>query len=136
MAHFARLDSDNKVINVHVVDNNWVLDGDGKESEAVGIKYLQDLYKTTDSFIQCSINATIRSVYPRIGDTYDVTNDWFEKPKPEIHESWVQNSSTGIWEPPFAPPAVTSKNEDWRWDEETQSYVDINPDNIPSSAEE
>jgi len=129
MAHFARLDSNSKVTDTYVVDNNWVLDGDGKESEAVGIKYLQDLYKTTDTFVQYSMTTRIRAIIPTIGDTYNVSKDRFESPQPPQCPSWVRNSSTGIWEPPVARPAVTSKNENWVWDETTQSYMDCNPDN-------
>ena len=129
MAHFARLDSNSKVTDTYVVDNNWVLDGDGKESEAVGIKYLQDLYKTTDTFVQYSMTTRIRAIIPTIGDTYNVSKDRFESPQPPQCPSWVRNSSTGIWEPPVARPAVTSKNENWVWDETTQSYMDCNPEN-------
>lgn len=129
MAHFARLDSNSKVTDTYVVDNNWVLGGDGKESEAVGIKYLQDLYKTTDTFVQYSMTTRIRAIIPTIGDTYNVSKDRFESPQPPQCPSWVRNSSTGIWEPPVARPAVTSKNENWVWDEKTQSYMDCNPEN-------
>ena len=135
MAHFARLDSNSKVTDTYVVDNNWVLDGDGKESEAVGIKYLQDLYKTTDTFVQYSMTTRIRVIIPGIGDTYNASKDRFEAPKPSQFPSWVQNSSTGIWEEPIARPPVTSKNENWGWVEETQSYVDCNPANNPSPEE-
>ena len=129
MAHFARLDSNSKVTDTYVVDNNWVLDSDSKESEAVGIKYLQDLYKTTDTFVQYSMTTRIRAIIPTIGDTYNVSKDRFESPQPPQCPSWVRNSSTGIWEPPVASQAVTSKNENWVWDETTQSYMDCNPDN-------
>ena len=129
MAHFARLDSNNRVLKVHVVDNNWVLDDDGNESETVGNQFLQNLYNTTDTFVQCSINATIRSFMPGKGDTYNPTEDRFETEQPEGFPSWVRNSSTGIWEPPTPKPAVTSADESWGWDEPTTSWVDCNPDN-------
>ena len=70
-----------------------------------------------------------RAIIPTIGDTYNVSKDRFESPQPPQCPSWVRNSSTGIWEPPVARPAVTSKNENWVWDEKTQSYMDCNPDN-------
>ena len=40
MAHFAKLDSSNKVIAVEVVDNVNLLDGNGDEQESIGIQYL------------------------------------------------------------------------------------------------
>ena len=131
MAHFARLDSDNKVVEVHVVDDNWVLDGDGKESEAVGVEYLRKVYNNTDVYVQCSYTRSIRSIYPSVGDSYNATKDRFEAPKPSQYPSFVQNSSTGIWEPPVAKPAVTDKKEYWGWDEENKKWVDWNDDSTP-----
>ena len=40
MAHFAKLDSNKKVIAVEVVDNSNLLDGNGDEQESIGIQYL------------------------------------------------------------------------------------------------
>ena len=45
MAHFARVDSNNVVIRVHVL-NNEVLMKDGEENEQQGIEFLQNLHKT------------------------------------------------------------------------------------------
>ena len=130
MAHFARLDSNNVVTKVHVVDNNWVLDGDGNESEAVGIQYLQNLYNTTDTFVQCSMTQSIRRIMPAKGAVYNAEADRFELPgPPDSYPSWVKNSSNGMWEPPVEKPAVTSANEEWAWDEKTRSWEDLNPDN-------
>lgn len=136
MAHFARLDSNNKVTRVHVVDNNWVLDGEGNESESVGVQYLQNLYNTTDTFVQCSVNGTIRSLFPRKGDTYNSTDNRFEKPRPENSESWVRNSTTGEWEPPVPMPPVTDANEVWRWNEETISWDDVRIVEVPEETPE
>ena len=43
MAHFAKLDSDNKVIHVSVVNNSDITDADGNESEELGIEFLRKI---------------------------------------------------------------------------------------------
>ena len=57
MAHFARVNSDNIVIDVVVVHNDEMLDNDGKESEAVGVAFLDTLFPDdTDTWVQTSYN--------------------------------------------------------------------------------
>ena len=46
MAHFAKLDENNNVLEVHVV-NNDVITIDGNESEQAGIEFLTELYGHT-----------------------------------------------------------------------------------------
>ncbi|BCV00290.1 MAG: hypothetical protein CM15mV34_0640 [Caudoviricetes sp.] len=41
MAHFARLDKDNTVIDILKVDNELILDDNGVEQESIGIQKLQ-----------------------------------------------------------------------------------------------
>ena len=72
MAHFAQLDTDNKVINVIVVSNEDILDENGNESEALGIVFCQKFINGT--WIQTSYNGNIRGKYAGIGDTWDGTN--------------------------------------------------------------
>ena len=45
MAHFAQLDEQNNIITTVKVDDNDCLDENGQESEAVGIAYLQNLFR-------------------------------------------------------------------------------------------
>jgi hypothetical protein len=60
MAHFAEIDSDNKVLRVIVADTKeWCEDNLG------------------GTWIQTSYNATIRGKFAGIGDTYDVATDTF-----------------------------------------------------------
>ena len=74
MAHWAELDSDNKVIRVTVGDNN---DPAGDE----GYQWLLDNLGGT--WIKTSYNANIRGKFAGIGDTYDEVNDVFVAPEPE-----------------------------------------------------
>ncbi len=43
MAHFAKLDDSNVVLQIDVVNNSDTLDGNGDESESVGITFLTNL---------------------------------------------------------------------------------------------
>ncbi len=42
MAHFAELDENNIVTRVLVVNNEDILDGEGQESESVGVSFLSE----------------------------------------------------------------------------------------------
>ena len=77
MAHFAKLDDDNIVVEVIVVHNNELLDN-GIESEAKGVAFCQSLFGGT--WIQTSYHATIRGKYAGLGDTYDPITDRFIDP--------------------------------------------------------
>ena len=78
MAHFAKLDSNNNVIDVVVVNNDVL---GCPESEATGITFLTNL--TGHSiWKQCSYNAKQRNIYPSIGDSWDSANNKF---KPRIY---------------------------------------------------
>jgi hypothetical protein len=94
MAHFAKLDNNNTVITVHVV-NNDVITIDGVESEQVGIDFLTSLHGHTN-WKQTSYNGNIRKNYAGIGFTYDEQRDAFIPPKPEIGE-WILDEETCLW---------------------------------------
>ena len=53
MAHFARIDEENKVTQVTAVADA-VLDDNGTESEAKGIAFLKSLYGDSTNWVQCS----------------------------------------------------------------------------------
>ena len=97
MAHFARVNSDNVVIRVHVL-NNEVLMKDGEENEQQGAEFLQNLHKTSDRFIQTSYNGNFRKNYAGKGLIYDETRDAFMIPQP--YPSWILDEDTCQWEAP------------------------------------
>ena len=79
MAHFARLDSNNNVIDVIVVDNLNCFDFDeGCECEEMGIAYCQDLYGSDTRWVQTSYHGSRRGCHPGIGWTYDENTDTFK----------------------------------------------------------
>ena len=43
MAHFAKISSENKVLQVLVINNNDTLDANGIESESIGKQFLETL---------------------------------------------------------------------------------------------
>lgn len=75
MAHFAELDSDNKVIRVLVVAN---------EHEQRGQEYLADDCGLGGTWKQTSYNGNIRGKYAGVGDIYDEVNDEFYTPVSEV----------------------------------------------------
>jgi hypothetical protein len=80
MAHFARINEDNMVTTVHVI-NNSALDFDGEfpDSEPSGQAFQASL-GFDGLWLQCSYNANFRGVYPGIGFTYDPSADVFVAP--------------------------------------------------------
>ena len=87
MAHFAKLDSDNIVTQVVVVDNSVLEKADGTESELKGKQFLNSLLGTA-TWKQTSYNGNIRKNYAGVGYKYDSTRDAFIPPKP--FDSWTQ----------------------------------------------
>ena len=116
MAHFAELDSNNIVLRVLVVGNDDCLDDDNKESESVGISFLQNLYGSDTIWKQTSYNGKIRKNYAGIGYTYDQTRDAFIPAKP--FNSWVLNETTCLWEAPVAyPTSRTIDSKAYKWND-------------------
>jgi hypothetical protein len=114
MAHFARLDENNIVTEVIVV-NNDVLDLNNEEQS--GIAFCESLFDGT--WKQTSYNGTFRKNYAGVGYSYDLNRDAFIAPKP--FDSWVLNEDSCIWEAPVAKPTSLGY---WQWDEETQQWLD------------
>jgi hypothetical protein len=102
MAHFARLDEDNTVINVITVNNAELLDASGIESEAKGIEFCKSLFGQDTAWVQTSYNKNFRHRFAGIGCTYDSLLDAFILPQP--YPSWVLNPVTCDWEAPISKP--------------------------------
>jgi hypothetical protein len=107
MAHFAEIDSDNKVIRVLVVPN---------DQEHRGQEYLANDLAMGGSWIQTSYNAKIRGKFAGIGDIYDQNQDVFITAKP--HFSWIWNGE--FWDAPKPRPDGIVE-----WNEEIGDWVDV-----------
>jgi hypothetical protein len=126
MAHFAKLDENNNVLAVHVV-NNDVITIDGNESEQAGIDFLTQLHGHT-LWKQTSYNGTFRKNYAGIGFNYDLSRDAFIAPKPWA--SWTLNETTCQWEAPVPYPTVGveighADYKSYGWFEPNQEWIEI-----------
>jgi len=128
MAHFAKLDNNNKVIAVHCVVNNVIKDTNGIEQEQLGIDFLKSIHGQDNNWKQTSYNThngvhtsggtPFRKNYAGIDYIYDENRDAFIPPKP--FNSWTLNEQTCNWEAPIAKP----DNENmYYWNEETQNWI-------------
>lgn len=119
MAHFARLDENNFVIETIVVRNNIINDLPFPESEPLGIDFCQSLYKNEETvWKQTSYNGNFRWRYAQVGFFYDSVNDGFVPPTP--YPSWVIDPSVQNW---VAPIAYPTDGDVYSWDEATVSWV-------------
>ena len=116
MAHFAKLDENNIVIDVNTVHNNELL-VDGIESEAKGIEFLTTWSGGYTNWKQTSYNGTIRKNFAGIGFTYHPDIDAFVVPKP--FASWILDANAQ-WQPPVAMPTDGGM---YSWDEATAAWV-------------
>jgi len=95
MAHFAKLDDNNLVLEIHSVHNNELLDENGNESEARGLEFLIAWSGGYTNWKQTSYNANFRKNYARIGGTYDPVRDAFIDPKES--SDWILDEETCRW---------------------------------------
>ena len=129
MAHFAKLDDNNVVEKVIVVNNDDIKDNNGIESESIGIGFCQKLYGADTNWKQTSYNGNFRGKFAGIGMTY-MTNvqtlgvastDIFIESKSEQPASWGIGKTTAHWIAPLPKPTLTSDEiaaDKWYiWDE-------------------
>ena len=135
MAHFAKLGVNSKVIAVHGLDNDKLLNADGVEDETVGQQELQRIhgwpaamwimtsyntrggkYYNADGTEAADQSKALRGNYAGIGYSYDEDNNIFWPKQP--HASWSKNTSTASWQAPITYPSVTDDGADpvvWNW---------------------
>ena len=124
MASFAKIGLNNKVIEVQSVHN------DVATTEQVGADFLNNLYKTNDVWKQTSYNTIggvhglggtpFRKNHAGIGYAYDEDRDAFIPE--QYYPSSILIEDTCLWEAPVAHP---DDGKPYRWNEETQSWVDL-----------
>ncbi|NBX51588.1 hypothetical protein EBT25_17065 [bacterium] len=114
MAHFARLDENNIVTSVIVVDNKDTADASGVEKEHIGAAFCERLLG--GNWKQTSYNGNFRKHYAGIGYTYDSVLDAFVPPKP--YASWTLDGDAN-WQPPVVMP---TDGQMYSWDEATTSW--------------
>lgn len=128
MAHFAKLDENNNVIGVHVVNNDVIM-VDGVESEQAGIDFLSSLHGYTN-WKQTSYNNRIRKNYAGVGYKFDPTKglDGAFIP-PKIFNSWILDEETCQWNPPVPYPADAGF---YFWSEADLAWAEVVEEDIAS----
>ncbi len=117
MAHFAKLDKNNKVIAVHVINNN-IITTNTVELEQAGIDFLTDLHKHT-LWKQTSYNGSFRKNYAGVDYVYDTIRDAFIPPKP--YPSWILNEEICQWGAPIPHP---NDEKIYIWNESLVSWME------------
>lgn len=127
MAHFAKIDENNIVTEVLAVANEDLLDGNGVESEATGVAFLEALLGDPSPSVwkQTSYNGTFRGTYASNGGTYDADLDKFIPEAP--YDSWIFSTEENVWEAPVVKPVVELDEfevpvADVSWNEDTVSW--------------
>lgn len=124
MAHFAKLDKQNKVIFVTVGRDE---DREEELTERTGDVYKQTSYNTrggihyqSDGTPSADQSKAFRKNYAGLGYTYDALRDAFIPPKP--YASWVLNETSCLWEAPVAMPADGKR---YVWDELNTTWAEV-----------
>jgi len=120
MAHFAKLDSNNVVIDIIVVANEDILDEEGNESEEIGIQFCRDVLGQDTNWAQTSYNNNFRGNYAKIGDVFRPDLDRFINPRP--FDSWSYDEIQNKWLPPFDHPNDASILKRYHWNEANVSW--------------
>ena len=114
MAHFVKLDENNIVLDVNVVNNNAL---DSSNEEASGIAFLTQWSGGYSNWKQTSFNNNFRKQYAGIGFSYNPDEDIFIAPQP--YPSWSLDDNFD-WNAPTPMPTEGF----WYWDEPTLTWIE------------
>lgn len=121
MAHFAKIDENNIVTQVLVIDQETINTGHFGDPSS----FIQTSYNTRGGVHygedgQPDNGTPLRKNYAGIGHIYDSQRDAFYAPQP--YASWTLNEDTCYWEPPTPMP---TDGKLYTWDEDTLSWIEI-----------
>jgi len=141
MAHFAKLDANNIVEQVIVVNNDDIKDNTGTEVENIGVAFCQKLLGADTNWKQTSYNSNFRGNYAGIGYSYATniatlgvgSTDVFLPPNP--YASWSVGVTTAQWYAPIdGPPDLTAAeaaaNKRYIWDEDAHQADTASPKTV------
>jgi len=126
MAHFAQIDFNNKVTNIIVIDDSWIINAQTRINEELGLSgtWIQTSYNTKGG-IHYAPNSDIPDGEPQIGYNfagigynYDPIKNAFYASQP--YQSWILNKTTYTWQAPIPYP-IDGKN--YYWDETNQTWI-------------
>ncbi len=121
MAHFAKIDENNIVTQVLVIDQETIDTGHFGDPGS----FIQTSYNTRGGVHygengQPDNGIPLRKNYAAIGHTYDSVRDAFYAPKP--FPSWILNEGSCLWESPTPMP---TDGKLYTWDENTLSWIEM-----------
>jgi len=121
MAHFAKVNEQGIVEQVIVAEQDVI------DSALFGLpsSWIQTSYNTHGG-VHANGGTPLRKNYAGIGYTYDSVRDAFIPPKP--FSSWLLNEDSCLWESPVPYP---NDGKQYQWNEETTSWVLVNPNQTP-----
>ena len=119
MAHYAKIDANDRVVEVIVATENFINSG------AVGdpAQWIQTSYNTVAGVHQLG-GTPFRKNYAAAGMIYDRVRDAFRYEQPQDGTTYVLNEFSCIWERPVAPPAEITPGKFIHWDEATQNWIE------------
>lgn len=137
MAHFAKIDSNNKVETVIVAPDQAYVD-------SLGGRWIQTSYNTLAGVHYDPVTGqpsadqskALRKNFAGIGANYDESRDAFISDQP--YPSWTLNETSCIYEPPVAIPTIWTYATDDRddeifkstdWDEPNLRWIAVKQDN-------
>ena len=121
MSHFAKVE--NGTVTQVIVAEQDVID-----TGMFGTGWIQTSYNTrggvhydpTTNSPSEDQSRALRKNYAGVGYTYDSERDAFIPPQP--YASWVLDEATCLW---TAPVAMPTDDNQFNWDESTQSWVEF-----------
>ncbi len=102
MPHFAKLNSNNVVLEINVISQEDV-DANGGDYSAQAENWVKSKWDAY-AWKQCSYNANQRGNFPGIGWSWDASINKFKPPQP--HNNWTWNNTHNHWEAPVTKPAT------------------------------
>ena len=127
MAHYAKINDDNVVERVEVLDDFYEWSDTGELDENRAVATLKKFFGDNTTWKKTSYNNNIRGNYAGIGFTWDEENDEFIPPKP--YASWTYSFTDHQWKAPLdhpladisedstdQPEEITSKPDDEVWE--------------------
>jgi hypothetical protein len=122
MFNFARVNSNNKVVDVVFVFDDIVTDDDGNLYEHWAYTHLYEKYP--DSKKDYWVMIDNKKNWGYIGNTFDKFKDGFISEKP--YPSWTLDENTLKWTPPVPEPILTDEEKEvstnLNWNEELQVW--------------
>ena len=116
MAHYAKIDNNNIVIKVIVIDEETVNSGVFGDP----LSWIQTSFNTYGG--EHSLGGTpLRKNYAGLGYTYDKDRDAFIPPKP--YPSWILDEDTCQWDAPVSyPTGHDADGPGYEWDEDNINW--------------